>query len=168
MIIVMMEYDLTTKKYNAKDKYKYKDKDIKRTYSNSDPRDLWLLRYLIRLMRRHDLTNQKTITQTMKNTKSKTNRWTLTGTWLGVWTWVNCLHFRQLWTWIQVYHCDLTIKSDTGQHLQFLRCLTNTDILFETEGNLEGILCPNHHISDVRKERANQPILLFCWGREMY
>ena len=40
MIIVMMEYDLTTKKYNDKDKYKYKDKDIKRTYSNSDPRDL--------------------------------------------------------------------------------------------------------------------------------
>ena len=26
-------------------------------------------------------------------------------------------------TWIHDNHCDLTIKSDTGQHLQFLRCL---------------------------------------------
>ena len=57
-------------------------------------------------------------------------------------------------TWIQVYHCDLTIKSDTGQHLRFLQCLTNTDVLFETEGNLEGILCPNHHISDVIQRKG--------------
>ena len=37
-----------------------------------------------------------------------------------VWT---CWHFRQLRTWIHDIHCVLTIKSDTGQHLQFLLCL---------------------------------------------
>ena len=34
----------------------------------------------------------------------------------------NCWHFRQLRTWIHDNRCDLTIKSDTGQHLQLLRC----------------------------------------------
>ena len=32
------------------------------------------------------------------------------------------LQFWQLRTWIHDNLCDLTIKSDTGQHLQFLRC----------------------------------------------
>ena len=32
----------------------------------------------------------------------------------------NCWHFRPLRTWIDDNHCDLTIKSDTGQHSQFL------------------------------------------------
>ena len=36
----------------------------------SDPRDLRPLRHLIRVMRRHDLTNKKTMTK--KNTKTKT------------------------------------------------------------------------------------------------
>ena len=35
-----------------------------------DPRDLWPLRHLIRVMRRHDLTKKKTMTKT--NTKTKT------------------------------------------------------------------------------------------------
>ena len=54
------------KKYN--DKYKYKDKDkdkdkyILRTHSKSDPRNLWPLRHLIRVMRRHDLANKKMMT----------------------------------------------------------------------------------------------------------
>ena len=34
----------------------------------------------------------------------------------------NCWHFRQLRTWIHENYCNLTIKSDTEQHLQFLRC----------------------------------------------
>ena len=34
------------------------------------------------------------------------------------------LHFSQLRTWIyDNHHCDLTIRSDTGQHSQFLLCL---------------------------------------------
>ena len=32
--------------------------------------------------------------------------------------------FWQLRTWIHDYLCDLTIKSDTGQHSQFLRCFS--------------------------------------------
>ena len=35
-------------------------------------------------------------------------------------------HWLQSWqlrTWIHDNHCDLTMKSDTGQHLQFLWCL---------------------------------------------
>ena len=38
--------------------------------TKSDPRDLWPLRHLTRVMRGHDLTNKKTITKT--NTKTKT------------------------------------------------------------------------------------------------
>ena len=41
------------------------------TTLQSDPRDLWPLGHLIRVMRRHDLTQKKTVTKT--NTKTKTN-----------------------------------------------------------------------------------------------
>ena len=64
------------------DQYKYmdndndKDKYILRTPSESDPRDLWPLRHLIRVMRGHDLTNKKTMT----NTKTKTMTMTKTNT----------------------------------------------------------------------------------------
>ena len=34
----------------------------------------------------------------------------------------NCWHFRRLRTWVHDNHCNLGIKSDTGQHSQFLRC----------------------------------------------
>ena len=37
----------------------------------------------------------------------------------------NCCHFRQLRTWVHDNHCYLGIKSDTGQHSQFLRCLSS-------------------------------------------
>ena len=61
-------------KYNDKDKYKDndndKDKYIERTPSKNDPGDLCPLRYLIRVMRGHDLTNKNTLTKT--NTKTKT------------------------------------------------------------------------------------------------
>ena len=70
----------------------------------------------------YDLTNQKTITQPMTKTNENTNTETMTETWQGVW---NCLHFRQSRTWLQDNHCDLTIKSETGQHSQFLRCFLN-------------------------------------------
>ena len=40
------------------------------------------------------------------------------------------LQFRQLRTWIHDNLCCLTIKSDTGQHSQFLRCL-NPEIWHE-------------------------------------
>ena len=36
---------------------------------------------------------------------------------------LNCWPFRQLSTWLHDNHCDLTIKSHTGQHSQFLQCL---------------------------------------------
>ena len=76
---------------------------------------------MIRVIMIHDLTNQLTMTQTVTktNTNTNTNTDTMTETWRGVW---NCLHFRQLRTWLQDNHCDLTIKSDTLQHSQFLRC----------------------------------------------
>ena len=45
------------------------NKYINRTPSKNDPRDLWALRHLIRVTRRHDLT-KKTMTKT--NTKTKT------------------------------------------------------------------------------------------------
>ena len=43
---------------------------IKKTLSNSTPRDLWLLRRVIRVMRRHDPTNDKD-----NNNKYKYNDW---------------------------------------------------------------------------------------------
>ena len=50
-------------KVNEKDKYKDrhndKDKYIYRTPSKSDPRVLWPLKHLIRVMRGHDLTQKK-------------------------------------------------------------------------------------------------------------
>ena len=51
-------------KDNYNDKDKENDKDIQRMPSKTDPRDLWRLRRLIREMRRHDLTNKKTMTIT--------------------------------------------------------------------------------------------------------
>ena len=57
-----------------KDRYndKVKDKNIQRTSSESDPRDLWPLRHFIRVMRGHGLTNNKTMTKTNKKTKTMT------------------------------------------------------------------------------------------------
>ena len=43
-------------------------------------RDLWPLRHLIRVMRRHDLTKKKTMTKTKTNTKTKTKTMTKTNT----------------------------------------------------------------------------------------
>ena len=58
---------------NDKDKYKEKhndkDKYIQRAPSRSNPRDLWPLRHLIRVMRRQDLTKKLIMTKT--NTKKR-------------------------------------------------------------------------------------------------
>jgi len=45
-----------------------------KTQWQSDPRGLWPLRHLIRVMRGHDLTNKKTITKTKTKTKTNTFR----------------------------------------------------------------------------------------------
>ena len=45
-------------KDNGKDKDKDKDKYILRTPPKSNPRDLWPLRHLFRVMRRHDMTKK--------------------------------------------------------------------------------------------------------------
>ena len=45
-------------KYKDKDKDNDKDKDILRTPPKSNPRDLWPLRHLFRMMRRHDMTKK--------------------------------------------------------------------------------------------------------------
>ena len=62
--------------------------------------------------------------QTNKQTTSE-DRATQLLTWetlsLAIEVW-NCCHFRQLRTWVHDNHCYLGIKSDTGQHSQFLRC----------------------------------------------
>ena len=55
---------------NVKDKDN--DKNVLRTPLKSNPRVLLPLRHLIRMMRRHDLTNKKTITITKAKTKTKT------------------------------------------------------------------------------------------------
>ena len=64
---------------NDKDKYKDKDndkdKDILRAPPKSNPRDLWHLRYLFRVMRKNDMTKKK-LTKT--NTKTKTKTKTMT------------------------------------------------------------------------------------------
>ena len=160
-------------KDNDKDKYKDKnndkDKYIQRTPSTSDPRDLWPLRHLIRVMRGHDLINKNTMIKTnvkiMTMTKTNTfkkhiqratletcdlqdiwSEWREDMTWptkrqrhiqrqrqihlestfkehpSDLWHMRHWLHFWQLRTWIHDNLCCLTIKSDTGQHSQFLRC----------------------------------------------
>ena len=164
-----------------KDKDNHKEKYVQRAPSRNDPRDLWPLRHLIRVVRRHDLTkkiimtktNTKTktmtktntfrehlqrailetcdlsyiwserwgdITTTMTNTGTKTK--TMTNTLIApsksipsdLWHLRHWLHFWQLRTWILDNLCYLTIKSDTGQHSQFLRC-------FSTAQKTDDLLC---------------------------
>ena len=91
---------------NDKDNDKDNDnnKDIWGTPSISDPRDFWPLRHLIRVIRRHELTNKKTLpktkTMTMTNAMTKTlrehpqraaletcNLWNIGPEWWGEMTW---------------------------------------------------------------------------------
>ena len=64
--------------------------------------------------------------ETYRRLKTKKNKKTMTKTCHGLWNVWNCWHFRQLRTWIDDSHCDLTIKNDTGQHSQSLQCLVCT------------------------------------------
>ena len=98
-----------------------------KTPSRSNPRDLWPLIHLIRVMRRHDLTTKYHPTEIPTHlptypptylpysTPSRSNPgdlWPLRH-WFQVW---------KLRAWLHDNLCYLTLKSDTGQHLQFLRC----------------------------------------------
>ena len=91
-------HDMTKKidKDKYKDKDNDKDKDILRTPPKSNPRDLWPLRHLIRVMRRHDLTKKKTKTKTKTKTMTNTFKRHLQMTILErLW---NCWHVWQLRT----------------------------------------------------------------------
>ena len=103
------------------DKDKNKGKGILRTPSKSDLWELWLLRRPLRVMRKHDLANKKTTTtRKTKNNFEDTivhlKRAIIQKLW-------NFWHFWQLRTSQHCNHSDPTIKSDTGQHSQFLQCL---------------------------------------------
>ena len=114
---------MTRPKKNDKDKYKDKDndndkdKDILRTHPKSNPRDLWPLRHLFRVMRRHDMTqkNWQRQLQRKRQRHFENNPRDL-------WHLIHWVQFWQLRTWIHDSLCYLTIKSTTGQHWQFLRC----------------------------------------------
>ena len=87
------------------------------------PRHLWPLRHLIRVMRKLDLTNKKTMTKTITNTLSEHNQMTILEKLWNYW------YFWQLRTSRHYNHSDLTIKtiqSDTGQHSQFMWWFTIT------------------------------------------
>ena len=75
---VMRRHDLTSdqpKDHDKdKDNEKHNDKYIYRTPSKTAPRDLWPLRFLIRVMRRYNLTNKKRMTKTITMKKTKTMR----------------------------------------------------------------------------------------------
>ena len=92
--------------------------DFTNWHSKRVPRDLWPLRHLFRVMRRHDMTKKndkdkykdKDILRTPQS--NPRNLWHLR----------HWLQFWQLRTWIHDNLCDLTINCHTGQHSQFLRC----------------------------------------------
>ena len=104
-----------------------------KTLPKSTLRDLWPLRHVIRVMRRHDLTNKKTMTKT--NTKTKTMTMTMTfgehpqratpetfdiwdiwSEWWGDMTWqTNRQIQRQIqrqrqWQWQWQWHLENTLK----------------------------------------------------------
>ena len=81
-------------------------------HTKSNPKDMWPLRHLIRLMRKHDLTNIY-FSFFCKIFTMQRQSWTLE-------TLITILTIENL---NSDHLCDLTIKSDAGQHLQFLRCL---------------------------------------------
>ena len=78
--------------------------------------DIWLKRW-------GDMTMTMTNTKTKTMTKTNTLRAPSKSDPSDLWHLRHWLHFWQLRTWIPDNLCYLTIKSDTGQHSQFLRCL---------------------------------------------
>ena len=110
----MRKHDLTKKK----DKDKDNDKHIKKTPSKSYLWDLYGLWDIFSEWWENKKTMKKTNANTTTNTKAKTFRERIQMTMLEkLW---NCWHYWQLRTSNHYNHSDLTIKSDTGQHLQFL------------------------------------------------
>ena len=121
--------DMTWQKKIDKDKYKDndKDKDILRTPPKSNPRDLWPLKHLFRVMRRHDMTkkNYKDKYKDKDKDKDKDKVKDILSNLRDLWHLRHWLQFWQLRTWIHDNLCHLTINCDTGQHSQFLRCFAN-------------------------------------------
>ena len=86
-----------------------------------DPRHLWTFGHLLRVMRKHDLTNKKTMTKT--KTKTMAFREQLQMTILEkLW---NSWHLWKLRTSKHYNYSHLTIKSDAGQHSQLLWCFVH-------------------------------------------
>ena len=77
--------------------------------------DIWLKRW-------GDMTMTMTNTKTKTMTKTNTLRAPSKSDPSDLWHLRHWLHFWQLRTWFLDNLCYLTIKSDTGQHSQFLRC----------------------------------------------
>ena len=108
-------------------------------HTKSDLIHLWPLRHLIRVIRGHDLTNKKTMTMTMTKTIHLENAFeerslrlvaleTFEQSDEGTW---------QLRTWINENLCYLKIKSDTGQHSQFLWCFDEIINLWRKKTSLQ-------------------------------
>ena len=98
-------------------------RDLLKTQQQNDPRDLWSLRNLIRVIRTHDLTNKKTMTKTNTKTKTMTTTntfrehfqratletWDLWDIWSGWWgdmTWPKKIQ----WQWQWQIHLENTFK----------------------------------------------------------
>ena len=69
------------------------------------------------------------------------------------------LHFWQLRTWIHDNRCYLTIKSDTGQHSQFLRCFSHyqmslLSLMIPRYEQIRWIACCYFSVQDIQWYRA--------------
>ena len=128
---VMRRHDLTSdqpKDHDKdKDNEKHNDKYIYRTPSKTAPRDLWPLRFLIRVMRRYNLTNKKRMTKTITMKKTKTMR-------IEEHPQRAIVETCDLWETDYIFgnweqqsqHSQWPLNKEwQGQHSQFLRCLSS-------------------------------------------
>ena len=133
---VMRRHDLTSdepKDHDKdKDNEKHNDKYIYRTPSKTAPRDLWPLRFLIRVMRRYNLTNKKRMTKTITMKKTKTMR-------IEEHPQRAIVETCDLWETDYIFgnweqqsqHSQWPLNKEwQGQHSQFLRCFFNFFQLF--------------------------------------
>ena len=88
---------------------------------------MWPLRSLIRVMRRHYLTIKRDKDNDKYKDKHKYIREHLQRDPRNFWDLRHWLQFWQLRTWFHDNLCYLTIKSDTGQHSQFLQCFSSSE-----------------------------------------
>ena len=99
----------------------------------------------LRLVTFENLISDEDLTWT--NTKDKEKKYKDNNknmSWLvNLWT---CWHFRQLRTWIHDNHCDMTIKSGTGQNLQFFWCFHHFPLLKSQikYHRVKFLTCDNH------------------------